>query len=695
MRFSGALVAIAILLAFLLQPVLGSVFVLDDTGIPISNATYDYVVVGCGIAGLTVSNRLSENASVSVLCLEAGALDKYEPMIQYPFFIGGQPPLFYEWGMDTVPQTQLDAKPRPIPCGKGVGGGSIINGMVWNRGGQADFDAWEELGNPGWNWQDLLPYFRKSETFTPQVYAGQNGSDAGQIDSYDPLLHGFDGPPQVSYPQYLWPQSWAWFEALEDLGVPKATDPNDGVSAGGYFLPTNIHPTNQTRSDARRTYLDPVADRPNLDIATKALVTRIIFSQISPSMQAAYLATARSDPVRRQTASSGPQAPRPRALGVEIGFGTDLPRQAVFARREIILATGALHTPQILELSGIGDGVSLRRLGIDLIQDLPGVGNHLQDHALIHLSYEYQNPNMTSTNTIAHNKTLWAEAEAEYMASKTGPLTAWPSTAVGFPSMHQITNASYAAYVVALASLDNAASYLPDDTPPTVMAGYSAQLPYILRALNSSNVPSHEILNDNSGHLDLALLRPLSRGNVHISTASDPYAQPLVNPNWLAHPLDLVIMQRALDFNQRLLSTPSLSAFEPSLPFDTATADTAAILRSGIGTEYHYSGTAAMLPRELGGVVDPSLRVYGTEGLRVVDSSVFPLIPGSHLQAAVYAVAEKAADIIKGGNVPTRAAMLKDQLDGLRPKDPSSLYFGGEGKEDTEPLLRDRGSRKV
>ncbi|ETN42143.1 uncharacterized protein HMPREF1541_04084 [Cyphellophora europaea CBS 101466] len=660
-----------------LSGVFAKVFVLDGIDNSLDNTTFDYVVVGCGIAGLVVSNRLSEDSNTTVLCLDAGSLDNFEPLIQWPVFIGHQPPLFYEWGMATVPQIQLDGNSRPVPCGKGVGGGSLINGMLWNRGSQADFDSWEELGNPGWGWSDLLPYFRKSETFTPQAYAGQDLSDADQIDSWNPKVHGFRGPVQVSYPEHLWPQSWAWFEALEELGIPKAEDPNDGSNGGGYFIPLNIHPTNQTRSDARRAYWDPVSNRTNFNLGINAQVTQVLFEPVGPAYAFRHATSNRAEfgSFRRQH----PEGRSRRAFAVRFAFNSTSPHQIVSARREIILAAGGLHTPHLLELSGVGDNLLLSSLGIQTIVDLPGVGNNLQDHALVHLNYAYQNASIASPATLFTNATYYAEAQSEYIASKTGPFTAKPSTAIGFPSLSQITNATYSANANALASLDNASSYLLPGIGDPVKAGVAAQLPFLLRALNKSSVPSHEILNDNSGGLDLSLMRPLSRGTVHVSSP-DPWSHPTINPNWLAHPLDFAIMREAMVFNHRLLQTPQLAVLQPSfaqVPVNASYSLLEAILRAGVGTEYHYSSTAAMLPRELGGVVDPNLTVYGTENLRVVDSSVFPIIPGAHLQAVVYGVAEKAADVIRG-NWQERVGRLEQALDWQVPTGEFWLWLGEE-----------------
>ncbi|KIW12061.1 hypothetical protein PV08_09335 [Exophiala spinifera] len=585
-----------------------------------TQGVFDYVVVGCGISGLVVATRLSEDPNVSVLCIEAGSLDKREAMVAIPAFIGEQPADFYAYNLLTIPQNQLDNHTRILPMGRGVGGGSLVNGMIWNRGNQEDFDLWASLGNQGWDWNSLLPYFMKSESYTPRAYANLTRQPV----TFVPAVHGSSGPVQVSYPVFYWPQTDNWFGALNALDIPSCVDPNEGTSAGSYFLPSSIDPASQTRSDARRAYHDKAANRSNYHVLTDAQVVRILF--------------------RRGAI--------PRAIGVRTLDG-----RRFVARREVILAAGAIHTPKVLEHSGVGDGQLLSALNISVVADLPGVGSNLQDHALLRVKYPYQNTAFPNPQGLLTNSTFNSSSAHEYLTSRTGPWTAKPSTAIAFPSLSQITNTTYALGLILSATQDSLGYYPLSHTSghdstsiPVVKAGYQAQFPLLLQNLMSASTPAYEVLNDNSGGLDIALMRPLSRGTTHI-ISPDETVDPAVDPNWLSHPLDFEIMVAAMRFNQRILDTDAIRALEPSYTQVSPNAtrpELEAFIRQGINTEYHYSGTCAMMPRGLGGVVDADLSVYGTAGLRIVDTSVYPVVPGAHLQSVAYAVAERAADVIRG-----------------------------------------------
>lgn len=435
----------------------------------------------------------------------------------------------------------------------------------------------------------------------------------------NPAVHGQSGPIHVSYPNYYWPQTDNWFEALHELGIPTSAEPNEGLTAGGYFLPLDVHPDTQTRSDARRGYYDPNIARGNFNVQPNSQVTRILFEQ-------------------------GDQLT---ATGVEFATGPSSPRQSAYASREVILAAGAIHSPQLLELSGIGQSSVLEALGIDVLENLPGVGNNLQDHGMIHLNYPYTNPAVMDIDDFATNSSFNDAASAEYFGSRTGPWTAKPSCAVAFPSLQQVTDDTDSMLAAASSAPQNLPSTYADE--PTLQAGYERQIASIIAELADENIPAFENLNNNAGGLDLALMRPLSRGTTHI-TSADPFAPPNVDPRWLVHQFDYDVMILAMQVNQRILNTNAIQPLMPSyadIPQDASPEVLGDILRRGIGTEYHYSCTTAMLPRDLGGVVDGELRVYGTSNLRVVDTGVFPMVPGAHLQAVAYGVAEKAADLIK------------------------------------------------
>ncbi|KAH9220253.1 hypothetical protein DL95DRAFT_358025 [Leptodontidium sp. 2 PMI_412] len=595
---------------------------------------YDYIIVGGGVSGLVVANRLTEDPNVTVLVLEAGDLDNYEDIILFPIEDGYGLGTKYDWNLWTVPQTYLDGAARPYDMGRGVGGGSLINGMCWTRGGRADYDAWVALGNEGWGWDDLLPYFKKSENYTDNVNADFSRELYIQPDV---STHGRDGYVHVSYPRYFYNQSHLFLDGLKELGIPILTDPNNGTAAGGMLIPDSISPDNQTRSSARLGYYDGFTDsRPNLHIASQQHVTRVLFNQQNAP-----------ENVKSRDYPSGQWI-----SGVEFVTNGRLTLRNVTCSREVILAAGAVHTPQILELSGIGSEEILNRFNVPVIINLPGVGNNFQDHPYVGVVYYYDNASYFNINMLNFNPTLLDQISREYYANKTGPWTAGAINTVAFPSLPSIsknwTN------MMADASNQVAAQHLTPGLDRTLIAGYEAQKRILVALISRDDVGAYEILNDNVGLLAVAAMHTFSRGSVHIQSKNS-FDQPAIDPRYCSNPLDCQIIVEGLLFNNRIVKTTSMKILDiaPYYPFfQDATPETLMpAVQSGVRTEFHGTGTTSMLPLELGGVVDTHLRVYRTKNLRVVDAGVFPLVPAAHLQAPVYAVAEKAADIIKADNV--------------------------------------------
>ncbi|THZ81540.1 hypothetical protein D6C84_06535 [Aureobasidium pullulans] len=609
-------------------------------------------VVGGGPSGLTVANRLSEDATVNVLLLEAGPADNHQPWIQIPFFAGQGVGSSLDWNLLTAPQAYLDGRSRALPQGRVLGGGT-------NRGGIGDYDDWVTLGNPGWSFWDLMPYFCKrnrnvnakqqSETFTPHPQS--EIANAVGINQ-NPLVHGNKGPVNVSFSSHIYNETVNFFSALNELQMPVSYDPNDGATAGASFLPLALNPANQTRCDARSAYFEPYAMRPNLWVSTNQHVTRILFEGGSgnpntttptPGDSSVGQGSSFSRPdglfsnITQNGIASRRRMFRPvyrildslkqrlgmrkrqptntpvtsvgsllRANGVEFASAASELRRNITAVREIIVAAGALHTPQVLKLSGLGPANELQSLQIPVLVDLPGVGMNLQDHALVGVFYPYQKPTSLTSVQIASNYSLMSQFGATYQANRTGPWTAGPPDGNAFPALSVLTNRSFS--IITKAQTQKAIDYLPPDVHQNVIAGFEAQRQLLIKALQDPKRAAYELLNFNYGAFSNVNMRPFSRSTVKVlGTTSMKLLEPLqLNPR--PNATDQEILQ---------------------------------FIKANIQTEFHPSGTCAMLPLDLGGVVDPQLLVYGTQNLRIVDASIMPVIPASHLQAVVYGVSEK------------------------------------------------------
>ncbi|RFU72424.1 gmc oxidoreductase [Trichoderma arundinaceum] len=590
---------------------------------------FDYIIVGGGTAGLTVANRLSEDADVKVLVIEAGQDRSNDPLVQCPGLVVGQygkPE--YDWNFSSTPQSGLNNRIINQARGKQLGGSSALNFMMLLYPPRGSLDAWGALGNKGWDYDSLSPYLNKFAT----VHApSQITRDVVGLEYHDDSVVG-NGPIQVCYSEgYSKPNS-VWMEAFAKLGLEMKSDTRTGKGLGAFQQGGSIDPASNTRSYAANAHYTPdIASRPNLTVITETIVKKIVFD------------TSGAEPV---------------AVGVLVRSkdGTE----KVLSGDEIILAAGALMSPQILELSGVGKRSLLESLNIPVLVDNPNVGENLQDHPITCQSFEV-NPEVPSGDVLRDPNILNALVQ-QFQDGGKGPLgqsnisVAYSPLADGEGICSEdARKALFASYSEHAETLDGKVvrKLLEEPDEPTVEYFlFPGQVHTVLD--NPASMADYLLPTSPENYLTVMIMlnHPFSRGSVHISSANVDEL-PTWDPNFNSNPLDLEISARHVQFVELLRRTsPFGDIFKPNgarIPqVEGDTLENAReIVRQSQVSDFHPACSLSMKPREQGGVVDNRLRVYGTKGLRVVDASVFPLQPAGNIQSMVYTVAEKAADLIK------------------------------------------------
>jgi choline dehydrogenase-like flavoprotein len=531
-----------------------------------NHASFDYIIVGAGTAGCVLAARLSEDPQCRVCVIEAGG-PADRAIIQVPALVGmAIASRKLTWGLTTEPQVALDQRRIPLPRGKVVGGSGSINGMAYHRGHPQDYDDWAAAGNGGWRWADVLPYFRRSEN---------------NLDRRDRAIHGLDGPIHVTFiprPNRL---NLAFLEAFATVGGYRPCDDFTGPGAEGYGLRQGTIDGGRRDSSAR-AFLLPALQRPNLTLLMRTAVTGI-------------------------RVAAG------RATGVEVSNAHG--SRPIEAAREVLLCAGAIHSPQLLMLSGVGPARHLESMGIAVKADLPGVGANYHDHPAIAVALEMHDTTSYGLSWRTLPRSLWNLAQ--YALARRGPLAS---------NVFEST-----AFIRSSSGVDR-----PD-----------IQIAFQPARRNPDTFPLP------LGHgfaMSVVNLYPRSRGQVRLAS-SDPRAAPLVNPNILIEPEDSAPLLRGLHLVRQLCDAPAFASYKAVevRPGRDARSDVdlKGYLRRAAGTVHHPVGSCRM-GIDARAVVDPALRVRGIDALRVVDAAIFPGIVGGNTNAPVVMVAEKAAAMITG-----------------------------------------------